>query len=243
MMAGEVKQSSKKVPIAMLVSIVIVALVYIGVILASLAANLTTYGSESVFDAALIFLGPVGGTVVALGAVLSTLSSANALTAGASRIIMEMASENQIPGRFAKLRHKQPTNAIILGSGVALLFVLYGTLDIIIGFVNIAQLIAMFFVNVSAAVLTRNRSSVTPKKGYFKIPFGPIFPVLGALSCVAISLSLTPLIIAMGFFALFIGSFFFVLEDTPEGKREIEEIIKILKRKNTGRNKSENNIG
>ncbi|MFX1485465.1 MAG: APC family permease, partial [Promethearchaeota archaeon] len=138
MMAGEVKESGRKVPIAMLASIIIVALVYTGVIFALLAANLPTYGSESVFDAALMFVGPIGGAVVALGAVLSSLSSANALTAGASRIIMEMASEKQIPGRFAKLRHKQPTNAILLGSGVALFFILYGSLDTIIGLVNIA---------------------------------------------------------------------------------------------------------
>ena len=52
MMAGEVKESNRKVPVAMLVSIVIVALVYVGVIIALLAANLTNYGSESVFDAA-----------------------------------------------------------------------------------------------------------------------------------------------------------------------------------------------
>ena len=143
MMAGEVKQSSKKVPKAMLVSILIVALVYVGVILALLAAHLPTYGSESVFDAAVVILGPIGGAIIAFGAVLSTLSSANALTAGASRIILEMASEKQVPGRFAKLRHNQPTNAILLGSIVALLFIFYGSLDAILGLVNIAMLIAI----------------------------------------------------------------------------------------------------
>ena len=230
MMGGEVKESSRKVPLAMLISIVIVAIIYIGVILALLAANLPNYGSESVFDAAMVLIGPIGSAVIALGAVLSTLSSANALTAGASRITMEMASEKQVPGRFAKLRHKQPTNAIILGSGVALMFIIYGRLDTIIGLVNSAQIIAMFFVNVSAYVLTRNESYVDSKKHWFKLPFGALFPVLGALSCVIISLTLAPQDIILGFIALFLGSILYVVEDTPEGEKEIEKIKEALNR-------------
>ena len=230
MMAGEVKESSRKVPIAMLASIVIVALVYVGVIVALLAANLPTYGSVSVFDAAVALIGPIGGAVIALGAVLSTLSSANALTAGASRIVMEMASEKQIPGRFAKLRHKQPTNAILLGSAVAILFIFYGSLDSIIELVNSAQLIAMFLVNVSAFVLTRNESYIESHRGYFKLPLGPLFPILGALSCVLISLTLSPLSIILGFVALFVGSTLYLLEDTPEGEKEVEKIKEALKR-------------
>jgi APA family basic amino acid/polyamine antiporter len=239
MMGGEVKESSKKVPQAMLASIVIVAIIYLGVILALLAANLSTYGSESVFDAALVLLGPIGGVMVALGAVLSTLSSANALTAGASRIIMEMASEKQIPGRFAKLRHNQPTNAIILGSGVAMLFIFYGSLDTILGLVNMAMLIAMFFVNVSAFVLVRNENLLDISKRHFRIPFGPLFPILGAVSCIIISLTIAPENILIGFIALFIGTVLYVIEDTPEGEREVEKINKLLNRQTSGMNKSD----
>ncbi|MFX1483839.1 MAG: APC family permease [Promethearchaeota archaeon] len=230
MMAGEVKESSRKVPLAMLVSIVIVAVIYIGVIFALLAANLPNYGSESVFDAAMILIGPIGSAVIALGAVLSTLSSANALTAGSSRIIMEMASERQIPGRFAKLRYRQPTNAILLGSGIALLFILYGTLDTIIEIVNIAQIVAMFFVNVSAFILTRKESLIDPKRGYFRIPLGPLFPILGGLSCVVVSLTLSPISIILGFVSLFAGTVFYMIEDTPEGEKELETIKEVLKR-------------
>lgn len=239
MMAGEVKESSKKVPQAMLISIVIVTIIYLGVILALLAANLPTYGSESVFDAALVLLGPIGGAIVALGAVLSTLSSANALTAGASRIIMEMASEKQIPGRFAKLRHNQPTNAIILGSGVAMMFIFYGSLDTILGLVNMAMLIAMFFVNVSAFVFVRNKSILDTNKGYFQIPLGSLFPILGALSCAVISLTIAPESILIGFIALFIGTVLYIIEDTPEGEREVETIRMLLNRQTSGISKSD----
>jgi amino acid transporter len=233
MMAGEVKQSSKEVPTAMLASIVIVAVIYVGVILALITAGLPTYGSQSVFDAAIVLMGPLGGFVVALGAVLSTLSSANALTAGASRIVLEMASEKQIPGRFAKLRHNQPTNAILLGCFVAMAFIIYGSLDAILGLVNIAMLIAMFFVNLSAIKLTRSKEFIPKDKGYFKIPLGHLFPILGAISCIIISLTISPVSIILGFIALIIGTILYMIEDTDEGREETEKISTFL-----GRNKS-----
>jgi len=75
MMAGEVKESSRKVPMAIIISILLVMFVYVGVIVALIAVNLPSYGSDSVFDAAVILIGPVGGAIVAFAATISTLSS------------------------------------------------------------------------------------------------------------------------------------------------------------------------
>ncbi|HZD44387.1 MAG TPA: amino acid permease, partial [Methanomicrobiales archaeon] len=75
LMGGEVKESSRNVPLAMLSAIAIVAAIYAGVIIALLAAHLPSYGSESVFHAAVALLGTYGGTIVAFGAVASTLSA------------------------------------------------------------------------------------------------------------------------------------------------------------------------
>jgi len=73
MMGGEIKGASKNVPFATLVSICIVAALYIGVIFALLSAKLPSYGSESVFEAAVALLGALGGTIVAMAAVISAL--------------------------------------------------------------------------------------------------------------------------------------------------------------------------
>ncbi len=228
MMAGEVKQSSKSVPIAMLGSIVIVLVIYCGVILALLSANLTEYGAESLFDAAQVLMGPIGSTIIAIGAVLSTLSSANALTSGASRIVMEMAVEKQIPGRFATLRNGQPTNAVLLGAIVSAAFIIFGNLEMILGLVNMAMLIAMLFVNASAIVLTRDTSRVEEEKNYFRLPFGPVIPILGAITCIAITITIDPFSIALGIIALLGGLIFYFIEDTPEGEQEVEKIRSYL---------------
>jgi APA family basic amino acid/polyamine antiporter len=230
MMAGEVKESSRKVPMAILISIALVMVIYVGVIVALLAADLPNYGSESVFDAAVVFLGPLGGTVVALAATISTLSSANANIVGSSRITMEMASEEQLPGRFARLRNGQPVNSIILGAGISAVFIIWGSLDFIIDVTNVSILATMMLVNISAFIMIRRKEKVPAERSYFRIPFGVLFPVLGAASCLLMIILLPPTIILLGSIVLLSGSVLYILEDTPGGKKAIEEIKEALGR-------------
>lgn len=230
MMSGEVKESSRKVPMAILISIALVMVIYVGVIVALLAADLPNYGSESVFDAAVVFLGPLGGTVVAFAATISTLSSANANIVGSSRITMEMASEEQLPGRFARLRNGQPVNSIILGAGISAVFIIWGSLDFIIDVTNVSILATMMLVNISAFIMIRRKEKVPDEKSYFRIPFGALFPVLGTVSCLLMIILLPPTIILLGSIVLMSGSVLYILEDTPGGKKAIREIKEALGR-------------
>jgi APA family basic amino acid/polyamine antiporter len=230
MMGGEIKESSRAVPAATLASIGIVVTIYIGVIIALISVRLPSYGQKSVFDAAVILLGTYGGYVVAFAATISTLSSANANIIGASRITLEMASEKQIPGRFTRLVNGQPVNSILLGSAITTLLIVYGNLDFIVNLTNTAMLSTMFLVNISAFRLVKREQLVPPEKSYFKIPFGRLFPVLGAVSCVLMIITLPPPTVLMGIGALIMGSVFYVLEDTPEGLKAIKDIRSLLKR-------------
>ncbi len=230
MMGGEVKGSSKNVPLATLASIGIVALIYTGVVVALLAARLPSYGSESVFDASVVLFGTIGGIIVALAALFSTLSAANANIIGASRIILEMASEKQIPGRFARIHNEQPTNSILLGAGLALLLILIGNLSFIVELTNVTILSTMALVNVSALILVRREALLPPEKSYFAIPLGIFFPLLGVASCVAMLFTLAPPIILLGIGILLMGSVLYLIEDTPEGERVVREIRLLLRR-------------
>ena len=229
MMGGEVKESSKKVPIAIMASILIVMAIYVGVIVALVSADLPQYGEDSLFDASEVLIGAYGATLVAAAAVISTVSSANASIVGASRTILEMACERQIPGRFAKLRNRQPMNSILLGSVIAVVFVSYGNLDSIIGVANLTILFAMLLVNLSAFVMVGRKADLEGRK-YFKIPFGRLFPVVGAVSCVLMMFNLDPLYIGLGALAVALGMAFYFLEDTESGRGTVLEIRRLLKR-------------
>jgi APA family basic amino acid/polyamine antiporter len=230
MMGGEIKSASRTVPLATLAAIAIVAFIYTGVTIALVAAQLPSYGSTSVFDAAVVFFGSVGGSIVALGALFSTLSSANANMIGASRVTLEMASERQIPGRFASLKNGQPANSILFGALLTLLLIVIGNLDFVVNLTNVTTLAAMALVNASAAILVRREERVPPEKEYFRMPFGILIPVLGAASCVGMLASLSPLTLGLGLGLLLSGSVFYVLEDTPSGERTVGEIRSLLHR-------------
>jgi APA family basic amino acid/polyamine antiporter len=231
LMGGEVKESSRTVPLATLLSIVIVAFIYIGVVLALLAARLPSYGSSSVFDASVVLLGGVGGAIVALGAVFSTLSSANANIIGSSRVIMRMATERQVPGRFARLHRGQPSNSILFGSFIAVLLILLGDLSLVIDLTNVTTLVTMALVNASAFILVRNTKRVPPTKSFFHIPLGPLIPIIGGVSCVVMIGTVNLLTIGASFAVLFAGIFLYYLEDTPEGEKAIAEIQQVLRHK------------
>jgi APA family basic amino acid/polyamine antiporter len=230
MMGGEIKKASRNVPLAMLASVGIVAAIYAGVIVALVSARLPSYGPKSLFDAALILLGPYGGILIALAAVMSTISSANASIIGASRITLEMASEKQIPGRFARLKNNQPINSIFLGSAISIMLVAYGNLGFIVELTNVTVLVTMLLVNASAFMLIKNKGRVPSPKTYFTIPLGALFPSRGAASCILLLVTIPPTSIAMGIAALLSGSILYALEDTTLGERTVQDIRKLLKR-------------
>jgi basic amino acid/polyamine antiporter, APA family len=229
-MGGEVRKSSKMVPIAIISSILIVMVIYVGIIVALLAAHLPSYGSNSVFEAATILIGPAGAVVVAIGAVISTLTSVNAGIVGSSRITLEMASEGELPGRFAALKRGSPANSIFLGSMITLVFVLYGNLNFLIDVANVCVLVTMVLVNIAALVLSRNNRKVPPDRKYFRFPFARTITLFGALSCFVMILFLPPYIILIGLLLLLSGSVLYFLEDTPSGKQAIVEIRRELEK-------------
>ncbi len=230
MMGGEVKQSSRNVPIAILASIGIVTAVYAGVMIALISANLPSYGSNSVFDASVILLGAGGGMLVSLAAVASTLSSANASIIGASRITLEMAREKQIPRKLARLRNNQPMNSILLVSGITTFLIIYGNLSFIVNLTNVTVLVSMFLVNASAFRLLRKERQLASDKTYFRIPFGVLFPTLGGMSCALILATISPVTIAVGIVVLLSGSVLYTFEDTPQGSETVKDIRILLKR-------------
>jgi APA family basic amino acid/polyamine antiporter len=230
MMGGEIKSSARNVPVATLASVAVVALIYAGVTVALVAAALPSYGSTSVFDAAVVFFGAIGGSIVALGALFSTLSAANANMIGASRITLEMASERQIPGRFARLQNGQPVNSVLFSAGLALLLLLHGNLDFIVNLTNVTTLAAMALVNASALVLVRKEERVPPEKDYFRLPLGPVIPVLGAVSCLVMLVTLRPLTLLAGAGVVLLGSVLYLIEDTPAGRETVREIRELLGR-------------
>ena len=160
-MSGSVKDAQKKVPRAIVLSLLIVAIVYIGVAVALVVSGESgTSGFEShgLTIAAEKLMGHWGAILVGIAALVSTLSGANANLLGSSDLLVRMAQNGDVPSRLGRLSKKgNPIPAVTL-SGVIILILMIaahmtgsGGLKMIVIFTNVSGIIALVIVDIAAA--------------------------------------------------------------------------------------------
>ncbi|MGW0928047.1 amino acid permease [Streptomyces sp. NPDC002644] len=185
--AGEESRNPRRdVPIAILVCIGAVTVLYCAVALAAIGA----IGSEEAGSrpAALSHVvdtvtgSGVGGAVIAFGAVVAIASVTLAVTYGQSRILMSMSRDGLMPRFFEKVspRTSTPVTGTIVIGVVFGLVAAFVPLDGLIDLSTIGTLAAMAAVNIAVIALRRREPDLARP---FRVPFGPVLPVLGVLFC------------------------------------------------------------
>jgi APA family basic amino acid/polyamine antiporter len=122
-------------------------------------------------------------SVIAFGALVAITSVILSILYGQTRIMFAMARDGLVSRRLARVNPRTGTPiALTLGFGffIALLAALV-PLQEIVELVNIGTLFAFFLVNVGVIILRRTRPDM-PRP--FKVPFVPVFPLIGAALCV-----------------------------------------------------------
>ena len=207
-MAGDVRQPNRTIPLAILASMVIVALVYLGVVVALLAADLPSFSEDSVGAAASKLMGAWGGVVIPIGALVSTLSAANANILGSSEIMLRLAAQRDVPTVLGRTWHGNPVLSVLVGAGLYVVLILSRQTDGVIALANVAAIIAMAFVNLAAIEAMRRRPP-----GVLDLPLGPVLPLLGLVTAVAQLLFIGRLEVAVGAGLVLAGSALYLLRD------------------------------
>ncbi|MCC9145351.1 MULTISPECIES: APC family permease [unclassified Arthrobacter] len=213
-MAGSVKDPRRTVPRAIMLTILVSGLVYLGTVLAMTASGITRFTSTGVSQAAEIVMGAWGGLLVAFAACLSTLSGANANVLGASEIMLRMVARGDVPpvlGRHTRRGHPY-VSVLLLGIITVLLVVLNDT-TFVVSVANVAAIIAMVVVSVAAAVLGHRK---WPGEGA-RLPLGPAVPVLAAVAAAAQLPSLDPAALATGFLLTGLGAALYFARHVQRG--------------------------
>lgn len=180
--AGVVKNPRRNVPLAILVSLLIVAIVYIGITVALLMSGKRTFGAAGVSEAATILIGPWGGAVIAVAACVSTLSGANAVILGNSELLIRMAGNGDIPsalGRISKSGHAYVS--VLLTGFVALALMLTGSIESIVAYCSVAGIVGLVLMNLTAVQLARRHWDGPG----LRLPFGILIPLLATLLALA----------------------------------------------------------
>ncbi|MET7299799.1 amino acid permease [Embleya sp. NPDC005575] len=183
----EAKNPRRDLPLAILISLAIVTVVYVAVALAALGALPWQQFEGSEATLAKIVTDVTGGswasTILSAGAIISIASVVLTVLYGQTRILFAMSRDGLIPPIFAKVNRRTQSpvaNTLITGAWVALLAALV-PLGQLTEATSIGTLFAFALVNIGVIVLRRTRPDL--QRG-FTAPFFPITPILGVGFCI-----------------------------------------------------------
>ncbi|MFT4198930.1 MAG: APC family permease [Pseudoxanthomonas sp.] len=181
MLGGEIRKPRRTIPRAVLGSIPIVAVLYLGLNLTLLGVLPWQQAAQSkavVADFMDAIYGPAGSTVAVALIVLASWGSALVVLLGYSRVPYAAAAAGQFFGVFARLHPRGgfPTVSLLfVGASSALACLL--SLDDLIATLMIIQIMFQFLAQCLAVVLLRRRPR---RRGAFSMPLYP-WPLLASV--------------------------------------------------------------
>lgn len=202
--AEEIKDPGRNLPLAMIASVLTPTAFYVLVMLVCTGVLPVDRLAESripVADVARQFLGPLGALMMVLGAVLATVSSANASILSAARVNFAMGRDRILTNWLNEVhpRHRTPYRAILVTGGIILVLIVLGVgLETLADVASFAYLVTYALVHV--AVIVMRRASPADYRPDFRLP-GPLYPIvpaLGLVACLGIVASMRPVILALG---------------------------------------------
>ncbi len=188
--AEETKNPRRDLPIGMIASLIICTILYVlmSLVLTGMR-KYTTYLGDSAAVATAFAAKPWAQALISAGALAGLTSVLLVFQLGQPRIFMAMARDGLLPRYFARIHPRYRTPYIttiwtgLVVGGVAMFTDIGSLADL----TNIGTLFAFTLVCLGVIVLRRtDRDRPRP----FRVPFVPLFPILGVLFCVALMLSL-----------------------------------------------------
>ena len=217
--AGEMENPQKNVPRALFIVMALVTVVYMGIF----GVAVGTFGgiaghSNPVAAASEAFMGPIGGGLIAVGICLSVFGTNSGSALVSPRRFFALAERGDLPPIFCRVdpQSGSPRPAIFLTWILACALSLSGT------FAELAVLgvLARFaqYIPTCLAVLVFRHRDTEPPPG-FRIPGGPIIPVITVLLCVGLMANTDPSRLIKGGIALLVGiPLYFVSRKTDWSK-------------------------
>ncbi len=183
--AEEVKNPTKTIPLAIMISLFLIVLVYSLVVTVAMGTSSTIAGSETaISDTIRIFLGTPGATMIGIAGMVGALTSINSSMLSATRESFTLSRDGSWPGFLSRLnKARVPYYAILVIGGVSMIVTLVGAVD----FLSYITSGGYLFV-----LLLSNLSMITLRKKYpyihrpFKVPAFPLTPIIASLVCLIV---------------------------------------------------------
>ncbi len=179
--SGEIKNPAKTVPLGLLLGLGGILLLYVGlqtVAQGVLGPELANNTETPLVAVATEVFGGWGGKMLIAGAVISIYATLSGDLLGGPRVIFASSLDNNLPSFLGKVhpKYKTPHVAIIFFAIVVGVFALSGTFKYLA--VVATGSLLLIYLGVSLAVLRLRQRDGMPKNGEFRVPFGPVIPLL-----------------------------------------------------------------
>ena len=180
---GEIKNPQKTVPKAIFIGISFVLVLYIliqTVAQGILGSELPLFKEAPLAQAANIVFGPIGFTILIVGAGISMFGMLSGEILNLPRVIFGLASDRVIPIDKLAIIHpkfKTPHLAILVYAGIGFVTAAAGGFKQLAVIASASMLLVYFGVSL-AVIKLRKMKETAP--GEFKLPFGYTIPILSA---------------------------------------------------------------
>ncbi len=204
----EVKEPSKNLPRALIASVGVVTLIYVGVMVV-VSGALTLEQSISTFtplvDVAIMMDGDRGKILIVIAGLLATVSTANAAILSSSRFPFAMSRDDLVPQWFIKIheKHETPHHAILVTGFVMILLLLLFNVEQLAKLGSTFNILIFVLIN-SAVIILRNRS-LDEYKPAFRDPFFPYTQIMGIIFSLALLPTMGMLSMIFAVFVIFTG--------------------------------------
>jgi basic amino acid/polyamine antiporter, APA family len=183
----ETKQPGRDLPIAIVGSLAIATLLYILVAVAAVGALPADQlaGQDAPLAVALSEGAGIGwgADIVSFGALVAITSVVLTMLYGQTRVAFAMSRDGLMPERLATVweRTRTPVLLTLLFAAPIALIAAFVPLTDIAELVNIGTLFAFLIVNIAVIWLRRTKPDMERR---FRVPFVPVFPLIGAALCI-----------------------------------------------------------
>ena len=179
--AGEMRDPARDLPRAIVGGVSIIMAVYLAINVAYLqvipASELMALPSPAAAVAERLF-GPVGGTIIKCGIVISVIGAGNGFLLAGSRVAYELGLERMLPAGEALSElnaHRAPARSIILIGALACIYSLSGEFDLL---TDLGVFSCWVFYTLTFACVMRLRHTHPEWKRTYRVPLYPVIPLL-----------------------------------------------------------------
>ncbi len=183
--AGEIQNPSRNIPLAMLISLVVVSIIYIlvsYVIVENISLTYLENDIRPIYTLVTKLLGNSFGYIIAPLAIITLISMANSGVLASSRFPFAMAMDKLLPSKLSKLheKHLTPINTIFITCLMMGLIILFLDVEKIVKLASAFKV--SMFITVNICVIVLRETAVQWYKPTYKSPLYPYVQLFGIFS-------------------------------------------------------------